>query len=183
MAGRRRSPSPTKPRPRSTRRSTTPTTARASRRSGRGESCESTTWEAEDRWPTFAAAAAAHGIHSSLSLPLIVDDRGIGALNLYGRPKKKFDDVSEDFGIAFAAQAAAAVAHGVAYWEKATLAEQLQAALTSRAVIEQAKGIIIGSTGCSADEAFQMLREQSQTQNIKLRDVAAELVQRQQRRS
>lgn len=136
----------------------------------------------EDRWPKFAAAATAHGIRSSVSFPLIVDGRSIGALNLYARPTQQFDPISEDFGLAFARQAAAAVAFGVAYWEKVSLAEQLQAAMASRAVIEQAKGILMGTTGCSPEEAFNLLRQQSQTQNIKLRDVAADLVALQQRR-
>jgi len=136
--------------------------------------------DAEERWPEYAEAARAHGIHSSLSLPLIVDGRGIGALNLYARPKRHFGTLSEEFGMAFAGQAAAAVAVGVAYWEKATLVQQLETALASRAVIEQAKGIIMATARCSADQAFNLLREQSQTQNVKLRDVAAELVRQQQ---
>jgi GAF domain-containing protein len=138
--------------------------------------------DVETRWPAFATAARAHGIHSSLSLPLTIDGRGRGALNLYARPKHAFDDISERFGTAFAAQVATAVANGVAYWEKAALAEQLETAMASRAVIEQAKGIIMATSGCSPDEAFNLLREQSQSQNIKLRDIAAELVERQQRR-
>lgn len=137
----------------------------------------------DDRWPEYAAAAQGHGIHSSISLPLVIDDQGIGALNLYARPEHRFDTVADEFGMAFAAQAAAAVANGVAYWEKATLAEQLQQAMESRAVIEQAKGIIMASSRCSPDEAFRLLREQSQAQNIKLRDIAVEMVRRQQRTS
>jgi GAF domain-containing protein len=137
---------------------------------------------ADDRWPEFARSAHAHDIHSSLSLPLIVDGAGIGALNLYARPSAHFDGRSEDVGQPFADEAAIAVANGIAYWEKVTLAEHLQQAMDSRAVIEQAKGIIMATAGCSADDAFKILREQSQAENVKLRTVAAELVARQERR-
>jgi GAF domain-containing protein len=139
--------------------------------------------DADDRWPEFLDAARAHGIHSSLSLPLLVAGDGIGALNLYAEPPSRFSDSSEVVGQAIAAHAAVAVANGIAYWEKVTLAEQLETALTSRAIIEQAKGVIIATTGRSAEEAFVLLREQSQAQNVKLRDVAAEIVERQQRRT
>jgi GAF domain-containing protein len=137
--------------------------------------------DTDERWPEFARAAQTHGIHSSLSLPLLLGDKGIGALNLYARPQRQFSEAGEAFGQTFGDQAAVAVANGVAYWEKATLAEQLAAAMASRAVIEQAKGIIMATSGCSPDEAFQILRSQSQAENVKLRDVASEIVERQQR--
>lgn len=136
----------------------------------------------EDRWPEFAAAALSHGVQSSVSLPLIVGEQGLGALNVYARASDRFNASSEAIGLTFAAQAAIAVANGVAYWEKATLAEQLATAMESRAVIEQAKGIIMATTKCSPDEAFNVLREQSQAQNEKLRDIAARIVRDQQRR-
>ena len=134
--------------------------------------------DTERRWPEFATAARQLGISCGMSLPLAVDGEGIGALNLYARTPNAFNMSAEDFGQAFATEAALAIGMGVAYWEKATLAEQLQEAMDSRAQIEQAKGIIMASTGCSADEAFTMLREQSQAENVKLRDLAAALVRR-----
>ena len=76
----------------------------------------------------------------------------------------------------FASQAAFLLANAQAYWDARTLSENLEQAMLSRATIEQAKGIIMSSTGCDADEAFQMLIRQSQEQNIKLRDLADELV-------
>jgi GAF domain-containing protein len=136
----------------------------------------------DDRWPEYARCARANEIRSSLSLPLVVDGQGLGALNLYARPLAKFDVNSEAFGLAFADQAAIAVVNGIAYWEKVTLSEHLQTAMESRAVIEQAKGIIMASAGCSADQAFKILRDQSQAENVKLRDIAADLVRRQLRR-
>jgi transcriptional regulator with GAF, ATPase, and Fis domain len=136
----------------------------------------------DDRWPEFAQTARSHGIQSSVSLPLIVGDEGIGALNMYARSGEQFDASSEAIGQTFAAQAAVAVANGVAYWEKSTLAEQLATAIESRAVIEQAKGVLMATSGCTPDEAFNLLREQSQALNEKLRDIAVRIVREQQRR-
>jgi AmiR/NasT family two-component response regulator len=68
------------------------------------------------------------------------------------------------------------LANAQAYWDARTLSENLQEAMKSRAVIEQAKGIIISTTGCDEDEAIRVLVQQSQSQNIKLRDIATEIV-------
>jgi hypothetical protein len=132
----------------------------------------------DERWPEFARAAAAHGIGSTLSLPMIGEnDHPVGALNVYARRTGAFDATSEEFGRAFAKQATI----GISFWEKTTIVDHLRLALESRAEIEQAKGIIMAASGCSADEAFDMLRQQSQAENRKLRDIAAELVARQRR--
>ena len=67
------------------------------------------------------------------------------------------------------------------YWTVARERTTLAAALESRATIEQAKGVIMATTGCTPDDAFDLLRQQSQTENRKLRDIAAEVVARQKR--
>jgi len=133
----------------------------------------------DDRWPEFAEAARRVGVRSSLSLPLVVADEGIGALNLYSSRRDHFASEEIDDGDLYASQAAVALANAQAYWEQATLAENLATAMESRATIEQAKGIIMATTQCGADEAFTLLRQQSQYENRKLRDVAAEIVERQ----
>ena len=76
----------------------------------------------------------------------------------------------------FASQAAFLLANAQAYWDARTLSENLEQAMQSRAAIEQAKGIIMSSMRCTADEAINVLIRQSQDQNIKLRDLAAEIV-------
>ncbi len=76
----------------------------------------------------------------------------------------------------FAAQAAAAITMTMRYADQVTLTEQLRTALTSRSVIDQAMGIIMGQRRCTAEEAFAVLRAASQRRNIRLRDVARELV-------
>jgi GAF domain-containing protein len=131
----------------------------------------------DGRWPEFAQAATSRGILSTLSLPLIANERTDGAVNLYALRVDAFDDASVTFGRAFAEQAEI----GIAYWKQAQLAEHLNRALESRSVIEQAKGVLMATTGCDADTAFDLLRQQSQAENRKLHVIAAELVARQSR--
>jgi GAF domain-containing protein len=135
----------------------------------------------DGRWPEFAAAALDRGVRSSLSSPLIVAGEGIGALNVYASGPGHFGEHDEDNASLFAAQAAVALANAQAYWDQASLAENLAKAMESRAVIEQAKGVIMATTGTGADQAFDLLRQQSQAENRKLRELAAEIVDRQQR--
>jgi GAF domain-containing protein len=130
-----------------------------------------------DRWPEFAEAARRHGVRTTLSVPVLVGDHSIGALNFYDRRAGYFGDDLDDPAAGFAGQMAIVAA----YIEKAELADQMQQAMDSRATIEQAKGIIMATAGCSPDEAFDLLRQQSQAENRKLRDIAAELVTRQRR--
>lgn len=132
----------------------------------------------DDRWPEFGRAAAAHGILSTLSVPLVAWGRGIGALNLYATELAAFTDADERAASAFAQQAAIALANARAYWEAHDLSENLTEAMRSRAVIEQAKGIIMATSGVDADAAFQVLRQASQRTNRKLRDLAADIVRR-----
>jgi transcriptional regulator with GAF, ATPase, and Fis domain len=128
----------------------------------------------ETRWPAFARIAAEHGVLSTLSLPLAVGDDAIGALNLYSRELDQFadDSTAQVFGL----QAAVVLANAQAFVASHQLSKELERALESRAVIEQAKGIIIATRRCSADEAFEVLRTQSQYENRKLREVARDVV-------
>lgn len=132
----------------------------------------------EDRWPAFAKAAAEHGILSTLSLPLVAWDRGIGALNLYATETAAFGEADERTATAFSQQAAIALGNAQAYWDACNLSENLTQAMRSRATIEQAKGIIMANSGVNADAAFEMLRQASQRTNRKLRDIATEIVRR-----
>ena len=130
----------------------------------------------DERYPRFAADALRLGIHSSLSMPLHVHGKTIGALNLYGETTKAFDDGSERLAARFARQAAATLANAEIHDRTVTLVTQLTEAMNSRSVIDQARGILMASTGCSADDAFELLKQQSQHENVKLRDVAAGIV-------
>jgi GAF domain-containing protein len=130
----------------------------------------------ETRWPRWTPRALEGGALSSLSIGLPIHEKVTGALNIYATKPEAFDDDSVVLGQTFASYAAVALANAHLYDATATLAQQLQAAMESRAVIEQAKGIVMGDRRCSADEAFQILTKISQDSNRKLRDVATALV-------
>ncbi len=132
----------------------------------------------DQRWPAFSEAAAAHGVLSSMSLPLISRHGPVGALNVYSRSRAGFSDDDVQVGVQFATQAAIVLANSQAYWDARQLGQDMAQAMESRATIEQAKGILMGAQRCSADEAFQMLVRASQRENRKLREMAAEIVTR-----
>lgn len=133
--------------------------------------------DTEERWPDFAEAARRHGIRSSLSMPVVVANNGLGALNFYDSHANFFNSEKRELAALFAAQCATV---GL-FWSVKHEADTLANALESRAAIEQAKGVIMGTTGSTPDEAFALLREQSQRENRKLRDIAEEIVARQKR--
>lgn len=130
----------------------------------------------DGRFPHYGPRAAERGAHSTVSVPLTGDGRTVGALNLYSRTPDAFD--SEDVALAMllAAHATLALQAANAYFSSRDLARQLQEAMPARAVIEQAKGVLMGQRRCTADEAFQLLVDLSQRSNRKLRDVAKALV-------
>jgi GAF domain-containing protein len=130
----------------------------------------------EQRWADWAAQAMESGVHSSLSIGLPIHDQVTGALNVYATKPEAFDSDAIVLGQTFAGYAAVALANAHLYDAQANLAQQMQAAMQSRAVIEQAKGIVMGSRHCTPDEAFAILTRISQDTNRKLRDVAAALV-------
>ena len=128
------------------------------------------------RWPAFRAAAAEHGVLSTLSLPMIANERPVGAMNLYSRRERAFTDDDGEDGLLFASQAAIVLANAQAYWDERDLSLRLGEAMKSRAIIEQAKGILMAAQGCNEGQAFELLVRASQRENVKLRDVAARIV-------
>jgi GAF domain-containing protein len=128
------------------------------------------------RWPQFCQHAAERGIRSSLSLPLTVRGQTLGALNLYSRTPGTLPDADRETALLFASQAAVALANAQTYAASVRLATQLGEALHSRAVIDQAKGIIMAHSHCDEKKAFEALRTASQTSNRKLRNVAQDIV-------
>jgi GAF domain-containing protein len=135
----------------------------------------------EQRWPKYIPAAIDAGVRSSLSVGLPVHEKVTGALNLYAIQPDAFDEDAIVLAQTFSGYAAVALANAHLYDATATLAQQMQAAMEHRAVIEQAKGIVMAQLHCSPDEAFATLSKLSQDSNRKLRDVAATLVKDAQR--
>ena len=155
--------------------------------SGRGPcldaSAANTTFSVPDvagdaRWPQWAAQAVKHGVHSSLAIGLPIQEAVCGALNIYALEPSAFDEDAIVVAQTFAGYAAVALANVHLYDVTASLAQHLQAAMESRAFIEQAKGIIMGERRCTPDEAFRILAKVSQDSNRKVRDVASALVAR-----
>jgi GAF domain-containing protein len=130
----------------------------------------------EERWPRFGPRMSQMGVHSALSLPLTLPGQLVGAINVYAHGEDVFDEHAEQLGELFAAPAAVAVHNADVLEQALALTAQLQAALSSRPVIDQAIGLLRGRSGASAEEALERLRAISQDENTKLREVAQRIV-------
>ncbi len=132
----------------------------------------------EERWSPWVAYATGAGIRSALSVGLPIHTAISGALSLYSETTDAFDKVAVELARTFADYTAVALANAYLYDTTADLAEHMRRAMEHRAVIEQAKGIVMSERRCTAEEAFAVLTKLSQDTNRKLRDVAAALVTR-----
>lgn len=131
----------------------------------------------EHRWRHWGTEAASRGAGSSMSIPVPVQREVNVALNIYSTDQNSFDPDSVELAKTFSAYAGVALANMYLYQAQGHVAEQLQQAMESRAVIEQAKGILMGQRHCNAQEAFDILVTLSQETNRKLRDIAQALVE------
>ncbi|ORI20438.1 hypothetical protein BJD99_02940 [Rhodococcus sp. 1163] len=130
----------------------------------------------EQMWPRFGPRVGRLGVHSALSLPLLLPDRVVGAINVYARGKHVFGEHAVELGELFAKPAAVAVRNAQILAQATTLAAQLQSALSTRPVIDQAIGLLRGRSGSSAEDAFSQLRAISQAEHRKLGEVAQHIV-------
>jgi GAF domain-containing protein len=134
--------------------------------------------EAEQRWPDFTSLAGELGLRSYLAAGLGLGDQRLGALNLSSRDPDGFSQLDEGLVSLFIAPAAAAIVTMRRYAQARDLAGQLNQALGSRAVIDQAIGIIMAESKIDAERAFAVLSRASNNRRMKLRDLAAEIVTR-----
>src|SRR5271156_721860 len=130
----------------------------------------------EKMWPRFGPRVGRLGVHSALSLPLLVSSQVVGAINVYAHGKDVFDEHAAELGELFAKPAAVAVHNAQILADALALSVQLQAALSTRPVIDQAIGLIRGRTGRNAEDAVAELRAMSQSEHRKLADVAQHIV-------
>jgi hypothetical protein len=130
----------------------------------------------EKMWPRFGPRVGRLGVHSALSLPLLLPDQVVGAINVYAHGKDAFDDHAAELGELFAKPAAVAVHNAQVLDDALALTVRLQTALATRPVIDQAIGLIRGRTGRSVEDAFTHLRTISQAEHRKLADVAQQMV-------
>lgn len=141
-----------------------------------GEFVEIADTRTETRWSAYMRKAAERGALGSFSIPLPISERRAAALNIYVREANAFDDDSRAAAALFAPYATVAVSNMHAYQDARNMADNLEVALQTRAVIDQAKGILMERYRLTADRAFQVLARTSMTTNIKVRDVADHLV-------
>ncbi len=131
----------------------------------------------DERWGRYPELAAQVGVRSSLSIPLVVEERSRGALNLYSTTAGAFSDLDEDVATRWAAQATGALAVALRIADGDDRAEQLVGGLDTRTTIGQAVGLVMAQERCRAEEAFRLLTLASQRRNVKLREVAAGVVE------
>ena len=131
---------------------------------------------ANARWPQYSLQAEAHGLRSSLSVPLLVDGSAAGALNLYRFDEGGISEPQRAVARRFAEEASRAMLLAIRQARQQQVNEDLHNAMGSRRVIDQAIGVIMAQNRCSVDEAFDVLKRASQHRNVKLRQVAADVV-------
>jgi GAF domain-containing protein len=137
----------------------------------------------QQRWPEFVAAAQQAGIRASLSVPLLIagveiEQELVGSLNIYSRTAIAFDQFDAELMRLYSVAAGQAISNSGRWQKSRETVTQLEAALRSRSDIDMAKGALIALHGLDPEGAFAKLRDESQRRNIKLRDVARELLTR-----
>ena len=130
----------------------------------------------DPRWPRFGPRAGRLGVHSVLSLPLISADQVVGAMNVYAHGKDAFDERSEHLGQLYAVPAAIAVQNAQVLAQTQRLAAKFQSAMTNRAMIDRAVGILMSRSGITHDDAEARIRLLSQQENTKMAAVAEGIV-------
>lgn len=146
-------------------------------RSGRVVAVPDLTAEAA-RWPEYAEVAARAGLTAVAGIPMRLQEESVGAVNLYAAGPRAWS--TEDVGVAavFADIATGYLVHASQLAQQQRLTGQLQDALDSRVVIEQAKGMLARAHGITVDEAFQRLRRHARSHQETLRSVADAVVHR-----
>jgi GAF domain-containing protein len=141
-----------------------------------GRPVTATDLSADQRWPRFAAAAGQAGFSAVQAVPMRLRDQVIGALNLFRAAPGTFDPENVRIGQALADVATIGLLHERGMRRSDTLNEQLQAALNSRVVIEQAKGKLAERFGLDMHQAFSVLRDHARSRNLRLSDLARAFV-------
>ncbi|MEP6559530.1 MAG: GAF and ANTAR domain-containing protein [Nakamurella sp.] len=142
-----------------------------------GQTKRSGQLECDPRWPLFGPRAGELGVHSALSLPLQTPTKILGAMNVYAHAPNSFGARAQQLGEEFAISAALAVQHAQIFEQTIRLADQLQAGLNNRALIDQAIGVLRYRFSESAADALGRLRQMSGDQHRSITDAAIAVVQ------
>jgi GAF domain-containing protein len=129
-----------------------------------------------DRWPTFASRAIADGFHSVYAFPMKLREATVGGLNLFGIREHALDEEDRVIAKALADIATIGILQQRSLTRSSLLAENLQRALNTRIVVEQAKGVLSERGGIPMDATFDMLRSYARSHNLKLSEVAQSVV-------
>jgi GAF domain-containing protein len=132
--------------------------------------------EDRDRWPLFVPAAHMAGFRSVAAVPMRLRDQIIGGLNLFMDVPRAVSTVNRRLAQALADVATIGILQQRSLHRSHVLSEQLQTALSSRIVIEQAKGVLAERSNLTMDAAFAALRRHARDHNLKLTDVATAVV-------
>jgi GAF domain-containing protein len=130
----------------------------------------------DPRWPSFSPAAVERGVQAVLASPIPYNQDAVGVVAVLSCERRPWSAEAELALLAFTDLAALLIASMMMGEQQTVLATQLQGALNSRAVIEQAKGVLIGQQGLSAHAAYELIRAQARAERRKVAAVAAELV-------
>ncbi len=142
-----------------------------------GEVVEALLAEHNAKWPDFVSAALERGFASVLSIPMHVrDGDAMGSLNVYSCRDDHFSSDEQQEAATFAHYAAVVVTNAASFATTEKRNDQLRIALLTRERIGEAKGIMMTLHGVTSDEAFTLLRRQSQRTNRKLRDIAQDVI-------
>jgi hypothetical protein len=131
----------------------------------------------DERWPEWRKASLKLGFLSAAAVPGDTGDGAQISLDLYGRELDAFGAAEMQRARVVAEEIARALRLSLLLAQQAELAEQLEAAMVSRSTIDQALGVIMGQNRTTRQEAFEILRAASQSRNIKLRDIAAAVIE------
>ncbi|WP_299165619.1 GAF and ANTAR domain-containing protein [uncultured Arthrobacter sp.] len=135
-------------------------------------------FESDGRWPEYSEAVAAHGLRSILSAPFTIGHGAQAAMNLYSYRPNSFTDDEIAFAESFARQASRGLQLALRMAHYSEEADNRSRAMESRTDIDVAVGIVMAQNRCSQAVAFEILQRASSTRNVKLRIIAAEIVQR-----
>src|SRR5579872_5840307 len=130
----------------------------------------------DPRWPSFSRAAVERGVRAVLASPIPYNQDAVGVVAVLSLERHPWSAEAELALLAFTDLAALLIATMLMGEQQNELAAQLQTALNSRAIIEQAKGVLIGQQGLSAHAAYEQIRAQARAERRKIAVVAAELV-------
>jgi GAF domain-containing protein len=130
----------------------------------------------EERWPSFSPAAARRGLLAVLASPIPYSNEAVGVVAVFAAEPHSWNEAEQEAIVAFTDLAAMLILNAMAATERGRVALELQGALDSRVVIEQAKGVLVGRHGLTPKRAFERLRGLARDQRRPLAEVAAAVV-------